>query len=399
MDVLPTRNIQALTDICYEIIGVPISITDITYTLQAITPKTKTGDYYWDYLLDHPRYNTDMVVRLYEEGIMQSAIENTQPYVIDWGAATSDFPKIVGVIRINRIIEGYIVMQCPKGGITEERMTAMSVIQKACAVIYGDSSSESSMESIHQKAFIGALFKDNIHTQNQLDIWYKRTNLTIYAPYQILAIRTPEIKEKQILSYMQKVIRTLTPCQLAIIQNNILYILLYNNSVTISENQKYLRKYLSELLAKFNAHCGISNSFHTLTDTTKYRTQAEFALDFGITFHKNQPLHDYKDYYLPSILAPRVMEMSSCSYLSPAITYLQEYDKKHSSNFLETLKCYITNLCSTQETINQLHIHRNSLLYRIHKIEELTKISFDDYYTRLHLMISFYMLELDQRLH
>ena len=48
-----------------------------------------------------------------------TAIENTKPYIIDWGAATSDFPKIVGVIRINHIIEGYIVMQCPKDGITE----------------------------------------------------------------------------------------------------------------------------------------------------------------------------------------------------------------------------------------------------------------------------------------
>ncbi len=399
MDVLPARNIQALTDICYEMIGVPISITDITYTLQAITPKTKTGDYYWDYLLDHPRYNTDMVVRLYEEGIMQSAIENTKPYIIDWGAATSDFPKIVGVIRINHIIEGYIVMQCPKDGITEERMTAMSIIQKACAILYGDSHSESSMESIHQKAFIGALFKDDIHTQNQLDIWYRRTHLNVYAPYQILAISTPEIKEKQILSYIQKVIRTLTPCQLAIIQENILYILLYNNSITISDYQEYLRKYLEELLIKFHAHCGISNLFYTLIDTTKYRTQAEYALDFGILFYKNQPIHDYKDYYLPSILAPRVMEMSACSYLSPAITCLQEYDQKHSSYFLETLKCYITSLCSTQETIQKLHIHRNSLLYRINKIEELTGISLDDYHTRLHLMISFYMIELDKKIH
>ena len=64
LDILPTRNMQLLTDICHEIIGIPISITDITYTVQAITPKKKTGDYYWDYLLDHPRYETDMVVRL-----------------------------------------------------------------------------------------------------------------------------------------------------------------------------------------------------------------------------------------------------------------------------------------------------------------------------------------------
>ncbi|MCX4269450.1 MAG: helix-turn-helix domain-containing protein [Lachnospiraceae bacterium] len=399
LDILPTRNIQLLTDICYEIIGIPISITDITYTVQAITPKKKTGDYYWDYLLDHPRYETDMVVRLYEEGIMQSAMEHTQPYVINWGAATSDFPKIVGVIRINDILEGYIVMQCPKNGITEERMTAMSIIQKACSVLYGNSNSENSMEAVHQKAFIGALFKNDIHTQNQLDLWYRRTHLSIDAPYQIIAVNKPELKEKQVLSYIQKVVQTFTPYQLAIIQNNILYILFYHNSVTNPDTQTYLRKSLKELLKKFHVHCGISALFYHLTDTAKYRSQAEYALEFGTMFHKEEQLYDYKDYYLPAILTPRVMEMSSCNYLSPAITYLQEYDKQHSSNFLETLKCYITSLCHTSNTIHTLHIHRNSLLYRINKIEELTGISLEDYNTRLHLMISFYMIELEKKLH
>lgn len=107
-------------------------------------------------------------------------------------------------------------------------------------------------------------------------------------------------------------------------------------------------------------------------------------------------IFDYSDFYLPAILAPRMNEMEPCNYLSPAIAILKEYDKIHQSDFLDTLKCYIINLCNTKETTSKLHIHRNSLLYRINKIEALTCLSLNDYHTRLHLMISFYLLELEK---
>ena len=66
---------------------------------------------------------------------MQSVNEKEAPYIVDWGAATEEFPKILGVIKINNIVEGYVVMQCKKGEITEERMKAMSIIQEACSLM------------------------------------------------------------------------------------------------------------------------------------------------------------------------------------------------------------------------------------------------------------------------
>ena len=124
-------NMQKLMAVSYEITGVPILAVDIAYNLLGAVPKNKTGDYYWDYLLEHKRYEMDMTVQLYTDGIMQSVNEKEAPYVVDWGAATEEFPKILGVIKINNIVEGYVVMQCKKGEITEERMKAMSIIQEA----------------------------------------------------------------------------------------------------------------------------------------------------------------------------------------------------------------------------------------------------------------------------
>jgi len=105
-------------------------------------------------------------------------------------------------------------------------------------------------------------------------------------------------------------------------------------------------------------------------------------------------IHFYKDYYLPAILMPRINEMPRNNYISPVIEKLREYDKKHSTDFLDTLKVYIRNLCSTSDSAAQLHIHRNSFLYRINKIEEITGVDLREYHTFIHLAINIYIEEI-----
>ena len=106
-------------------------------------------------------------------------------------------------------------------------------------------------------------------------------------------------------------------------------------------------------------------------------------------------VHYYESLYLPAILAPRLSQMPRTNYISPAIPLLEEYDSENSTEFLKTLEAYTKNLFRTSETAAQLHIHRNTLLYRVQKIEEIGDFSLKDYSTVLHLMISFYMLDLE----
>ncbi|WP_438789741.1 helix-turn-helix domain-containing protein [Enterococcus sp. DIV0756] len=47
----------------------------------------------------------------------------------------------------------------------------------------------------------------------------------------------------------------------------------------------------------------------------------------------------------------------------------------------------------------ELHIHRNSLLYRIGRIEELFHVSLKDSNTFRSLMIAFYMMELAEQMY
>lgn len=391
--VLSSGTIQDVMDVSYEITGVPILAVDIMYNLLGAAPKDKTGDYFWDYLLEHKKYETDITVRLYSEGIMQSVNENESPYIIDWGAATENFPKILGVMKVNDMIEGYVVMQCQKGETTKERMKAMSVIQETCSLLLKDSDSASSMGLAYQRAFINELFNDRIHSQEQLDIWKKGTRLFPEPPYRIIAVNTNNSSEKNVLSYISKSFQKAFPRQILLIQQHVLYILHHGN---FPENTDAASKKLRTFLSQFNAYCGISNSFDNLLSISDYQTQATDAMKIGKVLDADNRVYLYEDYCLPAIMMPCIKQIPKNNYISPIITQLREYDEKHSTELLNTLKVYIRNLCNTSDSADELHIHRNSLLYRVNKIEELTDSYLKDYHTFMHLTLSFYIEDLNK---
>ena len=55
-------------------------------------------------------------------------------------------------------------------------------------------------------------------------------------------------------------------------------------------------------------------------------------------------------------------------WLGPLI----EHDAQNKTGLVETLEAFLTNQRSWQRTAEAMNVHRQTVLYRIHKVEELT---------------------------
>ena len=62
---------------------------------------------------------------------------------------------------------------------------------------------------------------------------------------------------------------------------------------------------------------------------------------------------------------------SSTLFVHPAIKEIREYDKSNNTEYLLTLKQWLRHARDYTQTAADMHIHRNSLYYRISKIKEL----------------------------
>ncbi len=65
-------------------------------------------------------------------------------------------------------------------------------------------------------------------------------------------------------------------------------------------------------------------------------------------------------------------------FLEPKILKLQEYDAKNHTSYLKTLYAYLRHSRKPLLACNDLHIHRNTLDYRIQRIEEMIHVNWND---------------------
>lgn len=92
---------------------------------------------------------------------------------------------------------------------------------------------------------------------------------------------------------------------------------------------------------------------------------------------------------LEALLA-EINENAHCrDLLHPALDVLREYDEAKQTDLFNTLKIYLENDCNAQKCGRILFLHRNSLVYRIHKIQEVSGCDLSDPVERSYLRISF----------
>jgi len=76
-------------------------------------------------------------------------------------------------------------------------------------------------------------------------------------------------------------------------------------------------------------------------------------------------------------------------YKSQFLSPLKEYDAKHNSNLLETLRIYLETNCNKQLTAGLMHTHYNTVVYRIARAEALLNLDLNDAETQFQLRIAF----------
>ena len=120
---------------------------------------------------------------------------------------------------------------------------------------------------------------------------------------------------------------------------------------------------------------GISNAFSEATDVRPHLEQARSAIRYGATYTKildDTGVYRYCEYTYMEMLDICNDHVNLMNYCHPAIWALWEYDQAHGTELVDTLFAYMQNGCNTARTSALLSLHKNTLLYRLGRIREVT---------------------------
>lgn len=164
----------------------------------------------------------------------------------------------------------------------------------------------------------------------------------------------------------------------------------YDNKVVILTEDIFLENvlyFIQEHIPAQNTAVGISMPVPELELLSIAYQQCLFAL--GDT--PQAGIRYCRDLAMPYLLQNLRNTPLSTHLLHPALGILKKYDEESETQLLETLRTFVRNSFRQSETAEQMHIHLNTLKYRLRRITELTGIDFKDYDELLYIQLSLAM--------
>ncbi|MBP2643142.1 MAG: pucR [Firmicutes bacterium] len=142
-----------------------------------------------------------------------------------------------------------------------------------------------------------------------------------------------------------------------------------------------------EKFPELTLNVGIGSDFSDLKFAKSSYKQARLALKYADFSHSQNGVHRYSDigvYKLLLDLESRVLE----DFFQESLGGLIEYDNEHNAELLPTLSEYLKQNCNAVQTAQKLFIHKNTLTYRIKKIEKITAKDFNNMQDRVTLQMA-----------
>lgn len=195
-----------------------------------------------------------------------------------------------------------------------------------------------------------------------------------------------EIFEQNVLLLIvHMVFQQLPHCEVFSLGGNV--VLLYNEK---KETADSLKQRLGRFVRQNHLIVGISLPACSLDGISYHYLQALFALE-----QKQRDKHFYDFYpraidYIIENSEPDIL-LAACH---PDIIRFHHLDMKHGSERVRTMEAYLNNERSLLHTSEELFVHRNTLVYRIKKMNEELTADLEESYTRDYMKLSIRILKL-----
>ncbi|CAB1248752.1 PucR family transcriptional regulator [Clostridium sp. WLY-B-L2] len=135
---------------------------------------------------------------------------------------------------------------------------------------------------------------------------------------------------------------------------------------------KKINNYINNYNNSMRVFFSVSRSYDDIVDIPKMYNECYIASLFNTK--KNIVLY-YDSLDTIKLLYPLKENMQTFEYCSKTLGGIKEYDSKNKSELLRTLECFFKYNMKKKLVANKLHIHPETLRYRLNKIEDLTGYS------------------------
>lgn len=309
-----------------------------------------------------------------------------------------DFKQIE--IRINRFLMGYLYVygsnnDLDKYDILKDSTLAEKYICLPLSLWFNRENIENIMLFKLKNDFVWDIANGSYESFSEMSKQGIKLGFNLYKPYTCIAFKIASNNNESFNEYSHKTALWASQIEdiirecgkksgrhIMFANRGLLFVIYIENSG--EEAQKNADLFVEEIekavtsnITGIKMYCGISEVSLENADFPALYNHAMLSLHYCENSKDNTYRFTYRDTKIFRIISALQKNEDICKMALDTVNKLLEYDKKSDIDLLGTLIEFINCNYNISQTARKLHIHRQSLLYRLDKIEAVTEMSLE----------------------
>ena len=356
-----------------EIFKNPIMITNAAFKVIAMESRQTFNDPVWTYACTYGCCSNESIDIFGHDKAADRLFHEENAFIYDWNIG-KNIPRILARIEFKGHIFGYIIIFAVNQPFRSYDLELANMFCHSLRVVLS-AANDHSLENTFSDQLMLKLLNHEYHNDQVLTKELELANWRLLPNMICLCMERSKTKNSRYYVYHLK--RTINQ-----ISDQIKTILFEDHLVALYQyvretDIEWMMEQMNDILRKHDIRMGISQSFHCLSEMPLFYSQSLIALTVGNMMKPSDCMYSYNE-LLPFSLFYQLPIHSVKTMIIPEFYQLKTFDKKHQTSFSDTLYCYFYEGLNLKTTANKLHVHRNTMTYRITKIEEIIKRKVND---------------------
>ena len=372
----PGKRLPELVDIAHDIFENPIMIADKSWRAVLMMPRDEIpGDKSWNEFLTYGFLSTDAIVSSIEGGLVEKIDKSKKPFA--WLGPDMKYRRLIGKINLSNSTATLISIAEYNRAFCDSDFELMELFCNAVASELQKSEYQKRTRGTQDDDFYISLLDRRLNDPVKISDMLKVLNIRLKRFKYVLVLDISETISNQISAvYLREhVEKTISGCKALIYDGRVVCITSFpaEGGIDIATDD------LDVLLKKFKLQCGISRCFEQLAALRVHYEQALNALRTGQHMAPDQQVFRYSVIALQHVAAIVWDSGGAEGFIHPGLQALVEFDEVHHTDFVMTLTAYLRNFGNITNMSKVLNMHRNTSIYRMSRISEITGVSLTDY--------------------
>ncbi|MGD8191582.1 PucR family transcriptional regulator [Brevibacillus ginsengisoli] len=374
------QGLHSITNTLSHILALPVIVTDTLFYVQSHSDdKDATG------LMDINISNE-------HEGLIQFELTTMNHHKTGFGS----------VITISNKTLGYLLILTDNQSIElDDYRSILTYTSFLCALNLKRKMELRQERMKFKDAFLFDLLYGNLKNKEDIYEYGKLWNWNFSAPHLVMVFSIRDFDyitgDKQwlklVLRVVEKVLKQKNIQPITMLKQHEVIAVIALDHVKSNKRHSDIREFAAsilhqtkELLSAREISCGIGKMYADPTELFRSYQEAKVAFELGISLDEDISFFEH-------LGLERIIYRHDLQDLKEFFIYtlgeLQQYDIDNGTDLMDTLESYAANEYDIQKTSQALFLHRNTLRYRIKKIEEILQLKLDVISVKLNISTAF----------